>query len=110
MWGYTVAVFKSFMRPSMVFLIFATLTLISLGAVVFLHFERGINPQINSYFDALYFAVTVMTSVGLGDLHPVTTAGRVVTMIMMILGTGIFITFTAIFAAAILEQERRGSN
>lgn len=106
MWGYSAALLKTFTRPSMVFLIFLSNTMVLLNALVFYWVEGHINPAITSYFDALYFAVTVMSSVGLGDLHPITTGGRVVTMIMMVLGTGIFVCFTAVLAAAILELEQ----
>jgi len=39
-----------------------------------------------SLFDAMYFAVVTLTTVGFGDITPNTTAGRVVTMIMILAG------------------------
>ncbi|NUM89331.1 MAG: two pore domain potassium channel family protein [Bdellovibrionales bacterium] len=67
--------------------------------------ERGSNPQFAHYFDALYFAVTVMTTVGLGDIHPVTLLGKALTMLYMIVGAGIFVSFTAVVSTSIMQIE-----
>ena len=67
--------------------------------------EREANPGITSFLDAAYYAVTIMTSVGLGDIVPVTTGGRILSMLMMLTGTALFVSFTAVFSAVILEIE-----
>ena len=46
-----------------------------------------------------------MTTVGFGDLVPRTDAGRVVAMLMMLSGTMIFVSFTAVVSSVILELE-----
>lgn len=42
------------------------------------------------YVSSLYYAATTMCTVGYGDNHPVTTNERIVSMIIMILSSGIF--------------------
>ena len=63
------------------------------------------NDRINTFFDAIYFSVTVLTGVGFGDIVPTTFWGRVISMAMMLLGTVIFVSYTAVFASAIIEVD-----
>jgi voltage-gated potassium channel len=107
MWGYVRALLRGLTRPSMVFLLCVAPIIILIASLIFYYVEGQTNPLFHSYFDALYFTVTVMTTVGLGDLHPVTTGGKIAAMGMMLAGTLIFIMFTAVFASVILEHEKR---
>jgi voltage-gated potassium channel len=105
MWAFTGSVLKSFKRPVFIYLVTLAITVQILFATLFFHLESEANPNMPSFFDAFYFTVTVMTGVGLGDIHAVTTLGKVVSMLMMLSGTIIFVTFTAVLAASILQIE-----
>ena len=74
-------------------------------ALVLYHMEYGINPKILSYMDALWFSFSTVTTVGYGDVTPITTAGRILGILMMLLGTTFFVTFTALFSNAILSTK-----
>jgi len=50
-----------------------------------------------SVIDAFYFSVVTITTVGFGDLHPVSSAGKVLAIVMIFMGVG---TFTGMVAAA----------
>jgi hypothetical protein len=50
------------------------------------------------WLDALYFSVTTLTTVGLGDLAPQTDAGKVFTIAFMLTGIGLLGTFIAMLA------------
>lgn len=50
-------------------------------------FDREISYK---YVTAMYWAFTTMMSVGYGDIHPITTYERMVTMACMILSSGVF--------------------
>ncbi len=46
-----------------------------------------------------------MTGVGLGDITPVTFYGKILSILMMLAGTAIFVCFTAVLSAVVLEIE-----
>jgi hypothetical protein len=105
MWGYLRALLQAFFRPATVFLIFLAVTIVVVGASGFYYFESGLNREINVFFDALYYIVTIVTGVGLGDIVPVTQPGRIISMCVMVIGTGIYVSLTAIVAVTILSLE-----
>ncbi|WP_349359230.1 ion channel [Stappia sp.] len=49
------------------------------------------NPSINTYLDALYFTVTTLTTTGFGDITMTDSFGRLLTVVIMIFGVGLFL-------------------
>lgn len=49
------------------------------------------NPGINTYLDALYFTVTTLTTTGFGDITMTDEYGRLLTVLIMIFGVGLFL-------------------
>lgn len=109
MMSFTLRFLTGLKRPVFAYLVTLSLTVQMLFAAVFYFIERGTNSQVQSFFDSLYFTVTVMTGVGLGDLYPITVAGKAVSMMMMLMGTALFVCFTAVLSASILEVEADNS-
>lgn len=66
--------------------------------------EKDINPDLNSFLNAIWWSITTITTVGYGDVLPVTNVGKIVGILMMLAGTGLFCCYTALFAAAILSE------
>lgn len=108
--SFTLKLIRTFLRPASLLLGLLAFGALIIGSVLFYMFEYGTNQHVQSYFDAVYFSVTIMTSVGLGDLYPVTVAGKIAAMFMMICGTGIFVSFTAVLATTLIEVEDRQLN
>jgi len=59
-------------------------------AIVFV-IEHDRNPNINHYLDALYFTVATLTTTGFGDITLTDTAGRVLAVVIMVVGVGLFL-------------------
>jgi hypothetical protein len=61
--------------------------------------ETDPNSNIKTAEDAIWWTITTITTVGYGDRYPVTTAGRIIGMIVMVSGVGLFGTYTAYIAS-----------
>lgn len=70
------------------------------GAVAFtLAEDVGVDGRYSSFFDALWWSLATITTVGYGDIAPVTTAGRIVGAFTMIVGISVFAIVTARIAS-----------
>ena len=68
-----------------------TLVVIVSGALLVESFERGSSEaNIESIPDALWWAITTVTTVGYGDTFPTTAAGRGVGVLLMVIGIALF--------------------
>jgi voltage-gated potassium channel len=76
-----------------------------LGAIAVLDAEQDApDANITSLGDALWWAATTVTTVGYGDRFPVTTAGRLIAVALMIVGIGVVGSVTATIAAWLVSQ------
>lgn len=74
-----------------------TLIAITSGTVVYWLVE-GLRPV-----DALYFSVTTLTTVGYGDFSPQTDAGKLFTVVYVLVGVGILLAFLARVAGQVVN-------
>ena len=58
---------------------------------------------VNNYTDALYFGITSQTTVGYGDIYPVTVAGKILSGVISMLGIGLVAVPTGIISAGFIE-------
>jgi voltage-gated potassium channel len=83
--------------------ILATIILITISSISVLHFERTPGANIITGEDAIWWSLVTITTVGYGDKYPVTTEGRVIAVILMIAGVGLFSTLSGFIAAWFLH-------
>lgn len=83
--------------------LFATVTIFS-GASAFYLTESVANDQISSFYDSLWWAVVTATSVGYGDIYPVTPEGRLVAMVLMFFGLALIGTIVAVVSNYFLAE------
>ncbi|MDP1803815.1 MAG: potassium channel family protein, partial [Acidimicrobiales bacterium] len=76
------------------------------AATAVLAVEEGAGGSIDSLGDALWWAVTTVTTVGYGDQFPVTPAGRGIAAFLMLSGIALFGVLTANIAAFFVEQDQ----
>ncbi len=92
-------------NPLFIFITIAGNSLVVLGAACLYFFEHDHNPEMPSFFEAFYLAMTTIATVGYGDVHPMTVGGRITSMLMMIGGTGLFLTYIAMLTSLFSEIE-----
>lgn len=98
-------IFSLFRHPVFIALsVFGNLVIFS-SAILLFHFEKGINPQINTLLDTIWWATSTVTTVGYGDVIPITPNGRILGLFTMVIGTALFWSYTALFAEVILSKE-----
>ena len=95
-------------RAESVFLSAMMLTFITVGfgSIAILHCERGIEgSNIKDASDAIWWAFVTVTTVGYGDHFPVSEEGRFVASILMLVGVGLFGTFSGFVASWFLSEQ-----
>ncbi len=75
------------------------------GSLAFYYFERSINPTVNSFYDGLWFMSETMTNTGIGEVYPMTSAGRMVGILSMFAGAIIFGLFVSFVASYLVKQQ-----
>jgi len=85
-------------------------TVIGVSAAV-LHAEHNaVGASIKTGPDAAWWGVVTVSTVGYGDLVPVTPTGRVLAVVMMVVGIGLFATFAGAVANVFMRQVQRTTN
>lgn len=81
-------------------------TLLSISTGLIYTAEEGVNPQIPDYFTALYFGLTTLTTVGFGDIVPVTFQGRLVVSLSILAGVAIIPVQAASLVEALIDYDK----
>jgi voltage-gated potassium channel len=90
-------------------LLTAAILVFAIAAVV-LGFERHTpHSEIHDYPDALWWAMSTVTTVGYGDKVPVTATGRGLAVVLMLVGIGLVGVLTATIASFFVEQRTKES-
>ncbi|WP_019614938.1 ion transporter [Psychromonas ossibalaenae] len=85
---------------------FVALIMFYLSAVGIYYFEHSVQPDLfKSIFHSLWWALTTLTTVGYGDMFPITVGGKVFTFFVLLVGLGIVAVPTGLIATA-LSQTR----
>jgi len=77
--------------------------MVTAGIAIYV-FEEKSNPHINSLIDALYWAMITISTVGYGDISPVTPEGRVLSMVIIIAGIAMISFVTSVIVSSFSEK------
>ncbi|MCB9228678.1 MAG: two pore domain potassium channel family protein [Deltaproteobacteria bacterium] len=79
---------------------------VALFAWLFWQAEFGVNPAVDEPMDAIWWAFTTVTTVGFGDIVPVTFWGRITGITLMVVGTVLFATYIALVANTFISTKK----
>ena len=82
-------------------------TIVFGGAVGFHYFEFGQNPNVKSFWDSAWWSLITVTTVGYGDIFPVTPEGRIIAAGLLVVGLAAFGVFTAALASWMTRKSER---
>jgi voltage-gated potassium channel len=92
-------------KEEIMLFIFITLMLIYFSAVGIYYFENQAQPEhFTSIFDSLWWAIITLTTVGYGDVYPITVGGKVFTFFILMIGLGIVAIPTGIISSALTRS------
>ena len=77
------------------------LSYVLISALVIINVEPDTFP---SYFDAVYWAIVSLTTVGYGDIYPITTIGKIITMISSVFGIAIVALPAGVITAGMMDE------
>lgn len=81
-----------------------TLVLIYFAAIGIYYFENEAQPEhFSSIFDSLWWSIVTLTTVGYGDVYPITVGGRVFTFFILLIGLGIVAIPTGIISSSLTK-------
>lgn len=92
----------------LIFMMVVMVAAVILGTIMYA-FEAEVNPTFKSIPTGIYWAVVTITTVGFGDVVPITTPGRFLAVIVMLLGYSIIAVPTGIVAGETLKEYRFGN-
>lgn len=89
----------------LVFMMFVLVAAVILGTIMY-SFESEKNPMFDNALSGIYWAVVTMTTVGYGDMAPVTPVGRFLSVLVMLLGYSIIAVPTGIVAGETIMEHK----
>ena len=94
------------LKKSELFMImFLFVFIIFISGVSIYVFEEHINPNIKTIYDAFYWSLITITSVGYGDIVPISNEGRSVAAVIVFIGIGLIALSTSIIVSAFNEKD-----
>ena len=98
-------------REELVLFFCVTVLLLFLSAVGIYYFENPSQPEVfSSIFQGMWWAVATLTTVGYGDVYPITAGGKIFTFIILMIGLGIVAVPTGLMASALSEARHIEEN
>lgn len=101
--AFLINVLKHSFYKILIFMLFAFFSSILIGTIMYT-FENQVNPAFSSIPKGIYWAIVTLTTVGYGDITPMTDIGQFLSAVVMILGYSIIAVPTGIFSAEFVKK------
>lgn len=92
-------VFKNRRQGALQTALMIAIMVLIFGSIAILQAETDPNSNIKNAEDAIWWVIVTMATVGYGDKFPITTEGRFIGAVVMIVGIGLFGTFSGFIAS-----------
>ena len=93
-------------RDQLLIFLMLTVIVLFLAAIGIYHFEHDAQPEVfASIPHALWWAVATLSTVGYGDIYPITAGGRFFTAIVLLVGLAVIAVPTGLISAALVSKE-----
>ena len=91
-------------KEQIILFMIITLMLIYFTAVGIYYFENEAQPEhFSSIFSSLWWSIVTLTTVGYGDVYPITVGGRIFTFFMLLIGLGVVAIPTGIISSSLTK-------
>jgi len=101
-------VFKNRVQGTLTSVSIIAVLVLLFSSVAILQVENAPNSNIKTAEDAIWWSYVTITTVGYGDKYPVTTEGRIIAIVLMTIGVGLFGTFTAFVSSWFVSSNNKG--
>jgi len=89
-------------KEELILFLFVAAIILYLAGVGIYYFENPVQPdKFASVFDSLWWAVATLTTVGYGDVYPITAGGKVFTFFVLVVGLGVVSVPAGLIASAL---------
>ena len=95
-----------FSNPSTLLGIIIALIMIIVMLFIF-SVEKEANDGLNTLFDAIWYTLVTMTTVGYGDIYPSTVPGRIAAIVLLIAGVAIFGALSGNIASFLFDRQQK---
>ncbi len=79
---------------------------ILIAGVLFYALENGTNTHVQNIFDGIWWSVVTLTTIGYGDVYPITFGGRILGMVLAMVGIGLVALPTGILTSGFIRALR----
>lgn len=95
-------------KEELVICLVACITVIFLASIGIYFFENESQPEnFSSVFHSMWWAVATLTTVGYGDVYPVTIGGKLFTFVILMAGLGLISVPSGLMASAFTESRQQ---
>lgn len=106
---FTIDVIRYQKKTRLVYAITLFLLVLTICSLVFFYAERGVNPEVLTFEDSLWFVLQTITTVGYGDIIPITEVGKITGVISMLSALILTSIVTSVATFSLIEKFRRGT-